>query len=266
MVLRGGSEIGKFRYVGPTTALEETEQGTGRAGQDPLLGEARFGHQTLAMFEVADTEGDMGVGTEGEVGSQISRRFDDGTAVIFTARPGVDKGGVVDLQRDPVLCGGPYYGLDVDGKGGVARVAYHVDPAALDGVDHRLGVGRLVARGKHGLVEAGHDHVEAGFVAFGKVYLPVQILDVGFDAAQYADPVDDSWQYMQVDEVPEVGSIGHVGTMIRGGKQLDPFGLGDRQVVVDGAVGVGAGDRVGMGVDCVFHGVPLDIQERQHSK
>lgn len=57
------------------------------------------------------------------------------------------EGGVVDLQCHPVFGGGPDHGLDVDGKGGVAGMAYHVDPAALDGVDHGLGMGCLIAGG-----------------------------------------------------------------------------------------------------------------------
>lgn len=241
--------------MGSAPAFEKREQGAGGAGQDPLFGEAGCRDQSMAVFEVADAEGDMGVGSEDQIGAMVSRRLDDGAAVLFTACPGVAERGVVDLKGDPVLRGGMHHGVDVDGEGGVTRVAYHVDPAALDGVDHRLGMGCPVTGREHGLVEAGHDHVEAGFVAFGKVYLPVQILDVGLYAAQYAHAVHDPGQDVQIDEMPEMRSIGHVRAMVRGGKQLDPLGLGDGDVVMDGAVGMGAGDRVGMGVDGVLHGV-----------
>lgn len=102
-------------------------------------------------------------------------------------------------------------------------------------------------------MEAGHDHVETRLVALGEVYFAVYVLDVGLDAAQYADPVHHPWQDVQVDEMPEVGRIGHVGTVIRGGKELDPLGLGNGQVIVNGAVGVGAGDGVRVGIDLVLH-------------
>jgi hypothetical protein len=47
--------------------------------------------------------------------------------------------------------------------------------------------------------------------------------------------------------------IGHVRAMVRGGEQLDPLGLGDGQVIVNGAVGVGAGDGVRVGIDRILH-------------
>lgn len=253
MELGHGLEIGKLRDMGAAAALEEVEQGAGRARQDPLLGELGGLHQPLAMFEIPQAEGDVGVGAEGEVGAQIPRRLDDGAAVALAARTGVAEGGVVELQCYPVFGGGPDHGLDVDGEGGVAGVADHVDPPTLDGVDHGLGVGGLIAGGEHRLVEAGHDHVEPRFVALGEVDLAVDVFDVGLDAAQNADAVHDPGQYMQVDEVPVVRGIGHVGSVIRGGEQLDPLRAGDGQVVVNGAVGVGAGDGVRVGIDRILH-------------
>ncbi|MNC63427.1 hypothetical protein D3C75_1135480 [compost metagenome] len=102
-------------------------------------------------------------------------------------------------------------------------------------------------------MEAGHDHVEARLVALGEVDFAVDVLDVGLDAAQDADPVHHPRQHVQIDEMPEMGRIGHVGTVICGGKELDPLGLGDGQVIVNGAVSVGAGDGVRVGIDLVLH-------------
>ncbi len=195
----------------------------------------------------------MGVGAEGEVGAKVARRLDDGAAVCLAARTGVAERGVVDLQGDPVFGCRPDHRLDIDGEGGVARVAYHVDPTALDGVDHGLGVGRPIAGGEHRLVEACHDHVEPGLVALGEVYFTVDVFDVGLDAAQDADPVHHPGQDVQIDEMPVVRGVGHVGAVIRGGEEFDPLGFGDGQVVVDGAVGVGAGDGVRVGIDRVLH-------------
>lgn len=260
------SEVGELWNMGPAAAFEKIEQRTGGACQDPLCREAGFGHQSVAVLEISEAEGHVGVGTEGEVGTHVPRRLDDGAAVAFTARAGVAEGGVVELQRYPILCRRLDHGLDIDGEGGIAGVAYHVDPAALDGVDHGLGVGGLIAGGEHRLVKACHDHVEPRLVAFGEVDLAVDVLDVGFDAAQDADPLDHPWQHVQIDEVPEVRGIGHVGAMIRGGEQLDPLCPRDGQVVVNGAVGVGAGDGVGVGIDCVLHLIFPSGVRRQHSK
>lgn len=260
------SEVGKLRNMGPATAFEKIEQGAGGACQDPLCWEAGLGHQSVAVLEISETEGHVGVGAEGEIGPHVPRRLDDGAAVAFTTRAGVAEGGVVELQCHPILCRRLDHGLDIDGEGGIAGVAYHVDPAALDGVDHGLGVGGLVTGGEHRLVKARHDHVEPRLVALGEVDLAIDVLDVGFDAAQDADPVDHPWQHVQIDEVPEVGGIRHIGAMIRGGEQLDPLCLRDGQVVVNGAVGVGAGDGVGVGIDRVLHLIFPSGVRGQHSK
>lgn len=140
-------------------------------------------------------------------------------------------------------------------------MADHIDPAALDGVDHRLGVGSLIAGREYLLMKARHDHVEARLIALGKIDLPLQVFDVGFDTPQDPDSIHHSWQYWQVGKVPDMRGIGHLGTVIRGGKQLDPLGLGYWQIVVDGAVGMGAGNGVSMGIDRVLHLLsPLDIK------
>ncbi len=57
--------------------------------------------------------------------------------------------------------------------------------------------------------------------------------------------------------MPEMRRIGHRRAMICGGKQTDPFLLGDCQVIMDRAVGVSRGNCVGMGIDCE-HGSPGD--------
>ncbi len=215
--------------------------------------EVGFGDQPMAVIKVAEAECHVGVGAESEVGTQIARRLDDGAAVAFTACTGVTERGVVDLQRHSILCRSLDHRLDIDGEGGVAGVAYHVDPTTSNGVDHGLGVGRLIAGGKHRFVKARHDHVEPRFVALGEVYFTIDVLDVGFDAAQDADPVHDPGQHVQIDEMPVMRGICHVRAMVRGGEQLDPLGFGDGQVIVNGAVGVGAGDGVRVGIDRILH-------------
>lgn len=109
-------EIDELGDVGAAAAFEEIEQGAGGAHQDPLLREARFSHQTVTMVKIAEAEGDVGVGSEGEVGAQISCSFDDGAAVAFTARARVNEGGVVDLQRHPIVGRRLDHRLNVDGK------------------------------------------------------------------------------------------------------------------------------------------------------
>ena len=153
------SEIGKLRDMGSAAALEKIEQGTGRARQDPVLGEVCLGHQSVAVFEIPKAERNVGVGAEGEIGTEVARRFNDGAAVVLATRTGMAERGVVEFERHSVLRGGLDHGLDVDGEGGIARVAYHVDPAAPDGVDHGLGMGCLIAGGKYRFVEACHYHV-----------------------------------------------------------------------------------------------------------
>lgn len=259
-------EIDELGNMGAATAFEEIEQGAGGAHQDPLLREARFGHQTVTVVKIAEAEGDVGVGSESEIGPQISRSFDDGAAVAFTARARVNEGGVVDLQRHPIVGRRLDHRLNVDGKCGITRMADHIDPAALDGVDHRLGMGGLIAGREDLLMKARHDHVEARLVTLGEVDLPVEVFDVGLDTPQDPHPIHHSWQYWQVGKVPDMRGIGHLGTVIRGGKQLDPLGLGYRQIVVDGAVGMGAGNGVSVGIDRVLHLLSPHILKGQHNK
>lgn len=145
-------------------------------------------------------------------------------------------------------------------------MADHVDPAALDGVDHRLGVGSLIAGREYLLMKARHDHVEARLVTLGKIDLPLQVFDVGLDTPQDPYPIHHSWQYRQVGKVPDMRGIGHLGPVIRGGKQLDPLGPSYRQIVVDGAVSVGAGNGVSVGIDRVLHLLSPHILKGQHNK
>lgn len=109
-------QIGKLRDMGPTATLEEIEQGPGRAHQDPLQRKARFGHQAVAMVKITEAESDMGIGAEGEVGPQISCGFNDGATVAFAPRARVNEGGVVDLQRHPIVRRRLNHRLNVDGK------------------------------------------------------------------------------------------------------------------------------------------------------
>ena len=116
MVLEPDLQVGKLGDMGPAAALEEIEQGTGRAHQDPLQRKACFGHQTVAMVKIAEAESDVGIGAEGEVSAQISGGFNDGTAVAFATRARVNEGGVVDLQCHPVVGRSLDHRLNVDGK------------------------------------------------------------------------------------------------------------------------------------------------------
>lgn len=266
MVLEPDLQIGKLGDMGPAAAFEKFEQGAGGAHQDPLLRETRFGHQTVAVVKITKSKCHVGIGAESEIGPQISRDFNDGTAVAFATRARVNERGVVDLQRYPIVSGRLDHRLNIDWKCGVARVADHVDPAALDGVDHSLGVSGLIAGREYLLMKARHDHVEARLIALGKIDLPLQVFDVGLDTPQDPYPIHHSWQYRQVGKVPDMRGIGHLGAVIRGGKQLDPLGPGYRQIVVDGAVGMGAGNSVSVGIDRVLHLLSPHILKGQHSK
>lgn len=266
MVLEPDLQIDKLGDMGAAAAFEKFEQGAGGAHQDPLQRKARFGHQTVAMVKIAEAESDMGIGAESEIGPQISRGFNNGATVAFATRARVNEGGVVDLQRHPIVRRRLDHRLNVDGKCGVARVTDHIDPAALDGVDHRLGVGSLIAGREYLLMKTRHDHVEARLVTLGKIDLPLQVFDVGLDTPQDPHAVHHSWQYWQVGKVPDMRGIGHLGAMIRGGEQLDPLGPGYRQIVVDGAVGMGAGNGVSVGIDRVLHLLSPHILKGQHSK
>ena len=266
MVLESDLQICKLGDMGPAAALEEIEQDAGGAHQDPLLREAGFGHQTVTVVKITKGKCHVGIGAEGEVSPQISRSFHDGAAVAFTPRARVNEGGVVDLQRHPIVRSRLDHRLNVDGKCGVARVADHIDPAALDGVDHRLGVGCLIAGREYLLMKTRHDHVEARLIALGKIDLPLQVFDVGLDTPQDPYPVHHSWQYRQVGKVPDMRGIGHLGPVIRGGEQLDPLGPGYRQIVVDGAVCMGAGNGVSVGIDRVLHLLSPHILKGQHNK
>jgi len=116
MVLAPILQIRKLGDMGAAATLEKIEQGTGGAHQDPLQREARFGHQPVAMVKIAEAESDVGIGAEGEVGPQISRGFNDCATVAFATRARVNEGGVVDLQRHPIVCRRLGHSLNVDGK------------------------------------------------------------------------------------------------------------------------------------------------------
>lgn len=116
MVLEPDLQIDKLGDMGPAAAFEKFEQGAGGAHQDPLLREARFGHQTVAVVKIAKSKCHVGIGAEGEIGPQISRDFNDGTAVAFAPRAGMNEGGVVDLQRHPIVRSRLDHSLNVDGK------------------------------------------------------------------------------------------------------------------------------------------------------
>lgn len=116
MVLAPDLQIGKLGDMGPAAALEEIEQGAGGAHQYPLLREARFGYQPVAVVKIAEAESDVGIGAEGEIGPQISRGLHDGATVAFAPRARVNEGGVVDLQRHPIVRRRLDHRLNVDGK------------------------------------------------------------------------------------------------------------------------------------------------------
>lgn len=116
MVLESDLQICKLGDMGAAAAFEKFEQGAGGAHQDPLQRKARFGHQPVAMVKITEAESDMGIGAEGEVSAQISRGFNDGAAVAFATRARVNEGGVVDLQRHPIVRSRLDHSLNVDGK------------------------------------------------------------------------------------------------------------------------------------------------------
>lgn len=116
MVLEPDLQIDKLGDMGTAAAFEEIEQSTGGAHQDPLLREARFGHQTVAVVKIAKGKCHVGIRAEGKIGPQIPRGFHDGTAVAFTTRARVNEGGVVDLQRHPIVRRRLDHRLNVDGK------------------------------------------------------------------------------------------------------------------------------------------------------
>ncbi len=68
------------------------------------------------MVKIAEAKSDMGIGAEGEVSAQISRSFNDGATVAFATRARVNEGGVVDLQRHPIVRSRLDHRLNVDGK------------------------------------------------------------------------------------------------------------------------------------------------------
>ncbi|MOA21414.1 hypothetical protein D3C78_1419050 [compost metagenome] len=112
--------------------------------------------------------------------------------------------------------------------------------------NHRFGIGGLVLWRKHRLVETGNNHVDFIQHRTGTVDIALPIFDVGLDAAQDAHAVHQARPHVHVHKVPIMRCIGHIRAMVGDGEKFDALLPGFDDVIMQRAVGVGAGDGVHM--------------------
>lgn len=139
--------------------------------------------------------------------------------------------------------------------GWVARVADDVDVAAGNRRDHRLGVGLFILRSKHRLMKTGDNQIQRGQHRASTVDLAVRIFNVRLDAAQYPDAIHQTRPDAHIYKVPVVRRISHIRAVIGDRKKRNPSQFGLRDVVMKGAVRVGACDGVHMQV----YGIHLSL-------
>ena len=118
--------------------------------------------------------------------------------------------------------------------------------AVSHGGDHRIGVMRLVTRRVNRLVKTGNDQIQRAEHGAGAVDFALLVFNIGFDAAQYADAVDDARPDFHIHEVPVVRGISHIGAMVSNGEQPDAVVFCLRDIVMQRTVGVGAGNGMHM--------------------
>ncbi len=105
-------------------------------------------------------------------------------------------------------------------------------------------------------MKPGNDQIQRGKHRASAVNLTGDIFDVGLDTAQDPYPIHQPRPDTHIHKVPVVRSICHIGAVIGDSKKLKTFAFGYRNIVVEGAVGVGAGDGVHVQVNGV-HGALL---------
>ena len=152
------------------------------------------------------------------------------------------------------------YYLDKDTTKGVLSLDFDIEiPTAYADTNvlkaiHDTVIINIFGR-KYLLMKTGQNNIQTLEHALRAVDLAKDVLNIGLDTAQYADAIDDPRQHPQVDEVPEMRRIGHLGTMIRGGKQPDPLAPGFGHIIMDGAIGMGTGYGVAMNINWIVHDV-----------
>jgi len=108
-----------------------------------------------------------------------------------------------------------------------------------------------ILRGKDRLMEAGNDQIQRGQHRPGAVNLTGDIFDVGLNTAQDPYPIHQPRPDTHIHKVPVVRGIGHIGAVIGDSEQLEAFAFRYRNIVMEGAVGVGAGDGMHVQVNGV---------------
>ena len=118
---------------------------------------------------------------------------------------------------------------------------------------HRLCMGVTILRRKHRLMKSGDDQIERSQHRSGTVDLAFNIFNIRLNTAQDPHPVYQAGPDAHINEVPVVRGIRHIRAVVGDGEEFDPFTLCFRNIIVQGAVGMGAGDGMHVQVNGIHH-------------
>ncbi|MNV38193.1 hypothetical protein D3C71_1297390 [compost metagenome] len=98
-------------------------------------------------------------------------------------------------------------------------------------------------------MKTGDNQIQRGKHRASTVDFTVRIFNIGLDTTQNPDAIHQARPDAHIHKVPVVRRICHIRTVVGNRKKLNPFQFGLGDVVMKGAVRVGAGDGVHMQVN-----------------
>lgn len=139
----------------------------------------------------------------------------------------------------------------------IAWMANHVDCATGNRGNHRFSVGGFILRREYRLMKTGNNQIQRGQHWSGTVNFTLGIFNIRFNAAQDADAIYQTRPDTHIDEMPVVRGIGHIRAVIGDGKKFNAFTFGLGNIVMQGTIGVGAGDGMHVQVNRIHHNLLL---------
>lgn len=139
----------------------------------------------------------------------------------------------------------------------ITRMANDMHRAARYRGDHRFGMRCFILWREHRLVKTGNDQVQRVEHRAGTVNFALGIFDIGFDTAQDTNALHQPRPDTHINKMPVVRRIGHIGPVVGNSKEFDPLALCFCNIIVQGTVGVGAGDGMHVQVNRIHHNLLL---------
>ena len=131
-------------------------------------------------------------------------------------------------------------GADINGKLGIAGMADKIGITIFYGGNHRLCMAIAVARRKNGLMESGNNQIHLFEHSACAINFALRVFNVGFNATQNSNVVHHAWPHTHIHKMPIMRRISHIRTVVSDGKQFDSAFLCLSNIIVEGAIGVGA--------------------------